>query len=319
MSKAIVFLFSGQGSQSFHMGREISENCPEVRERLLALDVVAQRVLGRSVLEIMFDPARKRVEAFDRLLYSNPALFMLQYALADALIAQGARPAALMGASLGEVVALTVAGALTPEDALSMVIALSDACENHGEDGGLVAVLANPKLVVDRAALFDGVEIAGISSDKHFIAAGPADRVARIAEELGAECPCMVLPVRFPFHSSYMESASPVLQPIFAGRGGAALRLPVMSCVDAAPLDTLAEDHLWRVVRSPMRIADAYQALEARQDSLFVDLSPSGTMASLAKYNLGAASRSEACSVMSLFGNEWTGYQAVRQRLGIAA
>jgi acyl transferase domain-containing protein len=318
VTKPVLFLFAGQGSQCFHMAREIAENCPAVRDRLYDLDAVAREELGCSVLDIVFDPARGRFDPFDRLLYSNPALFMVQYALADALIAQGARPTALMGASLGEIVAMSVAGAMSAPDALRMVIAMSASFERDGAEGGLIAVLTDPGIVAERPDLFARVEIAGISSASHFIAAGPAEDLARIESVLGAEGhACMVMPVRFPFHSSYVEPARTAMEAVFRGKDGQTLHLPLISCVTATAMDRVPEGHLWRIVREPMRIADAYRGLESRQASLFVDLSPSGTMATVAKYNLGPDSASEAVSVMSLFGNEWAGYQAVRQRLGI--
>ena len=60
-----------------------------------------------------------------------------------------------------------------------------------------------------------------------------------------------------------------------------------------------------------------FAGLEARQDSIFVDLGPSGTMATVAKYNLRPSTKSEMLSVMSPFTNEWAGFETVRRRLGV--
>ncbi|SMF00241.1 bacillaene synthase trans-acting acyltransferase [Tistlia consotensis] len=318
MTKPLVLLFSGQGSQTFHMGRELVRSVPAVADRFHALDAVARGLLGFSIAEIVFDPARKRFEPFDRLLHSNPALFMLQFALADALIAEGVRPAAVMGASLGEIVALTVAGAFEPAEALELVIALAEVSERQGAAGGLIAVLAPPAIVDERPELFEGIEVAGTSAEAHFVAAGPADRLARLERVLGAEGQaCLILPVRFAFHSSYMEPLRPALQAVFAGLEGRPLDLPVVSCVTAGTLERLPEGHLWQVVRDPMRLADAFRGLERRQGSLFVDLGPSGTMSTVAKYNLAEGAGSEATTVMSLFGNEVAAFEALRRRLGL--
>lgn len=318
MSKPLLFLFAGQGSQSFHMGREIVERCPAVRERLNALDAVAREALGRSVVEIVYDPGRRRSDSFDRLLHSNPALFILQVALAEALIEQGARPDALLGASLGEIVALTVAGAMTAEQGLRLVVAMSEAFERHGPAGGLLVVLASPDMREARPGLFAGIEVAGVSSDEHFIAAGPAESLARVERQLAAEGrACLLLPVRFAFHSSYLEPTRLFLQPLFAPHEGRALRLPVLSCVTAGALDRLPSGHLWQVVRAPMRLSETYRGLEAGGASLFVDLSPSGTMATVARYNLAPGSGTELRAAMNPFGNDWAAYQGVRERLGL--
>lgn len=312
----LVFLFSGQGSQAFHMGREIAEKCPAFRERMEHLDGVARTALGHSVLDIVFDPARNRFDPFDRLLHSNAALFMLQFSLAEFLMRAGARPAALLGASLGELVALTLAGAWTPEQGLRLVIDMSRALERGlPPGGGMLVVLTPPSIMSERPDLFTQVELAGVSSRQHFIAAGPVDRLKRIEHMLGAEdVPCMILPVRYAFHSSHIDTTSAALADVF-GRQTAPLTLPVVSCVTADAVRHVPEGHLWRVVRDPMRISDAFAGLEARQDSIFVDLGPSGTMATVAKYNLRPGSKSEMLSVMSPFTNEWAGFENVRRRL----
>lgn len=314
----LVFLFSGQGSQAFHMGQQIAEKCPAFRERMEQFDGVARTALGHSVLDIVFDPARNRFDPFDRLLHSNAALFMLQFALAEFLINAGARPTALLGASLGELVALTLAGAWTPEQGLRLVIDMSQALERGlPPGGGMLVVLTPPSIMSERPDLFTQVELAGISSKQHFIAAGSVDRLKKIEHLLGAEgVPCMILPVRYAFHSSHIDTTSAALADVF-GRQTAPLTLPVVSCVTADAIRHVPDGHLWRVVRDPMRIADAFAGLEARQDSVFVDLGPSGTMATVAKYNLRPGSKSELLSVMSPFINEWSGFEAVRRRLEV--
>lgn len=314
----LVFLFSGQGSQAFHMGREIAEKCPQVGARLREFDDVARTALGYSVLNIVSDPARNRFDPFDRLVPSNAALFMLQFSLAEFLISVGARPAALLGASLGELVALTLAGAWTPERGLRLVIDMSQALERGLPPGGGMLVVLTPASIMSRRSdLFTQVELAGISSKQHFIAAGPVERLKQIEHTLGQEdVPCMILPVRYAFHSSYIDPTSAALARVF-GRDTAPLTLPVISCVTADAIRAVPEGHLWRVVRDPMRIADAFAGLEARQDSIFVDLGPSGTMATVAKYNLRPGSKSEMLSVMSPFTNEWSGFETVRRRLGV--
>jgi acyl transferase domain-containing protein len=314
----LVFLFSGQGSQAFHMGQEIAEKCPPLGARLREFDHIAHAALGHSVLDIVSDPARNRFDPFDRLLHSNAALFMLQFSLAEFLMQAGARPVALLGASLGELVALTLAGAWTPEQGLRLVIDMSQALERGlPPGGGMLVVLTPPSIMSDRPDLFPQVELAGISSKQHFIAAGPVERLKRIEHALGQEgVPCMILPVRYAFHSSHIDTTSAALAAVFA-RQTAPLTLPVISCVTGDAIRTVPAGHLWRVVREPMRIADAFAGLEARQDSIFVDLGPSGTMATVAKYNLRSGSKSELLSVMSPFTNEWSGFENVRKRLGV--
>lgn len=318
MGKPIVYLFAGQGSQSYHMGRELYERVPAFRHHMDRLDAVARAMLGYSVLAVVMDPARQRFDPFERLLDSNPALFMLQYSLAAALAERGLRPAAAVGASLGEFVAMAVAEVLPAETLLALVIEFARRVEDALPPGGMLAILGPPAMVGQRPDLFAGVEIAGISADGHFVVAGTPDRLVEVERRLAAEqTACLRLPVRYPFHSSLMDTARASLGGLYGDRVYGTPRIPLVSCATADFVNAVGERHLWDIARQPIRLRDVFRGFEARQDSLFVDLSPSGTMATVAKFNLDPGSGSEIHAVMSLFGNEADGFARLCTRLGV--
>ncbi len=319
MTDKTVFLFSGQGSQQFQMGRDLYQRLPDFRRRLDRLDALAERDFGLSPLRVLFDPGRNRFDPFDRLLHSNPALFAVQFALADTLIAMGARPDLLMGSSLGELVALAVAEVLPAEEMLRLLIGVARIVEARGAAGGLAAVLAPPSLPDERPDWFAGVEIASVASNRHFVIAGAAaalDAAQRTLTAAGHSC--MPLPVRFAFHSRLMEPLLPELAEAFDRIATwATPRIPIFSTLlaDDAPRPDAA--HCGRLLRQPIRLRDAFQRLEARQTSRLIDLGPSGTMATCAKYTLSPRSGSEILSALPLFGDDWAGFLEVRARLGI--
>lgn len=318
MDGKVVFLFSGQGSQHFHMARQLYERVPEFRSRLDSLDVFAARTLGQSVRDRIYDPGRTRFDPFDRLLHSNPALFMVQYALADTLIGMGARPDLLMGGSLGELVALAVAGVLPAEEVLGLVMAIARVMEERGPRGGMLAVLGPPTLAADHPSWFADTEVAAIGSDRHFVVAGPAERLAALKETLVmAGHAGMVLPVCHAFHSSLMEPLRPLFSALFRGRAWAPPRIPVLSTLLATDLRQPDGEHCWRLLREPIQLRAAFRLLEARQDSLFVDIGPSGTMTTGAKYNMAAGSRSTVLSTLPLMADDWSAFQAVRTSLNL--
>src|SRR3990172_1974894 len=117
MGRSIVFMFSGQGSQYYQMGKDLFTLQPVFREWMNRLDHIAYTITGEHVLDKLYHEKKRMDEPFDRVLYSHPATFMVGYSLARLLIESGIYPAYVLGASLGEFVSATVAEVMGLEDA----------------------------------------------------------------------------------------------------------------------------------------------------------------------------------------------------------
>src|SRR5260370_1040196 len=115
-------MFSGQGSQYFQMGRELFEKNDTFRDWMVRLDDMARRLSGRSVIGILYSDLHGKGDPFDRTLLTHPAIFMVEYSLAQSLIHAGVCPDIVLGVSLGSFAAATVAGFIGVEDALTAVM-----------------------------------------------------------------------------------------------------------------------------------------------------------------------------------------------------
>ena len=98
----IVFMFSGQGSQYYQMGRELFEGHSIFRDWMYDLDAIAYSAGRQSVLSHLYNETNKISDEFNQLLYSHPAIFMVEYALAQILLDRGIKPDYLLGTSIGE-------------------------------------------------------------------------------------------------------------------------------------------------------------------------------------------------------------------------
>src|SRR5262245_63688851 len=141
---ATVFMFSGQGSQYFHMGRALYDDNDTFRDWMIRLDDIARGASGRSVIETLYSDAHGKGDPFDRTLLTHPAIFMVEYSLAQSLMRAGVWPDIVLGASLGSFAAAAVAGFIGVEDALTAVMRQATALEECCEPGGMIAVLAIP-------------------------------------------------------------------------------------------------------------------------------------------------------------------------------
>ncbi|MGW0787729.1 ACP S-malonyltransferase [Streptomyces sp. NPDC002911] len=306
-----VFLFAGQGSQYHGMGKWLYGADAAFREALDSLDATVREVRGDSVIDAIHGAGRGPEHPMTRFALTQPAIFMVEYALARMLRAHGFEPGAVLGASLGEVAAAAVAGAVDPDACLRSLLRQVEVFEAECPRGGMLAVLADAGLA-DRDPVLTEAHVAAVNSPENFVLAGTAgvlDRIERHLEATGTLC--QRLPVEFPFHSPLIDPVEgvfkelignltmrPATMPLISGTTGAAVRIP-----DPA--------HLWQVLREPFDLTRATGPLLERDDLLFLDLGPSGSMANLVRAALPEGSRSRVLPLLSPYARDEVLYRAV--------
>lgn len=314
-------MFAGQGAQYYNMGRPLYEGNSVFRFWMDRLDAVAAPFVGQSVVEALY--CDKPVSApFDALLLTQPALFMTQYALAQTLLAELPPPDFLIGASLGEFVAAAVAGVADPEAMIFDLVKHARIFEQHCGGGAMLVVL-DQRESFEGDPLFEGVELAGSNFDRCFAVAGRSSDIARVAEGLRARnVTHQLLQIAYAFHSSQIDAVAPLFLNSFTRASYGNAGIPVISCVHEPGVESVREfsaEHWWSVVRKPINFRDAFaQFRRAHPRATFVDLSPSGTMAGFAKYNLPEDERDSVLSIMSPFRRDVENLAAVRGRLSAA-
>jgi acyl transferase domain-containing protein len=133
-------MFSGQGSQYYQMGSDLYSTDAVFRDAMDRCSRHVAAALGTSLSELIYQPRADRFAPFDRTLYTHPALFSVQFSLAQSLRARGLTPDVVLGYSLGEWVAHVVAGVLTPEAALDLLVHQAQVVERESPPGGMLAV-----------------------------------------------------------------------------------------------------------------------------------------------------------------------------------
>ncbi len=233
-------VFPGQGSQSVGMGGEIAARCPAVRD----LFVRAGRVLGYDLLALVRDGPAERLRETQ---YSQPAIYVVNYALAAA--AGEALPVvASAGHSFGELCSLTLAGALSFEEALGLVrergLAMQAAAE--AAPGAMAAILGLDAQAVRAVTLHartaGRVQLANLNAPGQIVISGEREAVA-IAGDLASAAGAkrvVALNVSGAWHSELMAPARDRYAP-FVERAKIVLpRFDVISNVDAKPYRDIA-------------------------------------------------------------------------------
>jgi bacillaene synthase trans-acting acyltransferase len=299
-----VFMFSGQGSQYYQMGKPLFDGDDIFRRHMLRLDTLVQKLSGKRVLEAIH--AGSKADAFDRTLLTHPAIFMTEYALALRLMDAGIEPDLTLGASLGSFAAATVAGCMSEEDAMAAVIEQAKSFENSCERGGIIAILEEPAFYEDEPFLHAHSEMAGVNFDRHFaVAARQSDLDAIEAELKRRGVTHQRLAVSFAFHSRWIDNAQAQFCTFMRTLPLKPATRPVVCCDRATTLGpTLPDEFFWSVVRRPIRFRDTIAQLERQGTHRYIDVGPSGTMATFVKYALPESSASTAQAVLTPYGHD---------------
>jgi trans-AT polyketide synthase/acyltransferase/oxidoreductase domain-containing protein len=285
-----VFMYSGQGSQYYQMGKELFEQLPLFREKMLWLNNVAIAINGNDILATVYDNNKRIIEPFSDLPFTSPAIFMIQYALTEVLIERGIIPDKVLGTSLGEMVALSVAGIIAADEMLKIVIEQSAAIVRFCRKGAMMAVLETPEKFPLYTTSTKEVELVAVNYPRNYVMAGPHDELEQIAERLLKEQVLFqYLPVSYAFHGSMMDVVKdPVLNAFNHVRFFKPV-IPLLSCVTGQLINTVTKEHCWDIMRKPICFPEVLRLLE--QDGKqykCIDLGPSGTLSNFIK--LGASS-----------------------------
>lgn len=205
---AVVFLFTGQGCQYPGMLKGLLNTFPQFRDYFTQCDAVFQRLTGESLLPVVDSDAAAQT-LLGQGKFAQPVLFAAEWALARWWMDVGITPDAVIGHSIGEFAAATIAGVMTMEEAMSLVAARGEAIDAVSGCGTMAAVLAEKAVVEQLQTEIEGLSIAVWNSNQQFVIAGSADAIEK-ARIWGMSRHVRVKPltVTHAFHSPQMNPAA---------------------------------------------------------------------------------------------------------------
>lgn len=288
----VHFLFPGQGSQHVGMGRALYENEARFRETIQRCSELLLPHLGLHLIDVLYPPDGSDGEAAARHLrdtvLAQPAIFAIEYALADLWQHWGIAPSAMIGHSVGEFVAACHAGVFSLEDGLRLLAVRGRLMGDLPEGGMLSVRLSESDLL---AILPDSLDLAAVNGPSLCVVSGTREDLEsfRVAIE-SRGIVSQALHTSHAFHSRMMD---PVIGAFASEFSGIALRgpdIPILSTVTGEWLtakETTDPLYWAKHLREPVRFHRSVVTLGTENpEQIFLEVGPGSTLAGLVRQSL---------------------------------
>lgn len=269
--RPLILCFTGQGSNYAGMGLHLANVWPRFEQNYNAVLNLFANEHGLDLRSRVKD-----VAALQETAYAQPALFALQWALAQSLLETGLEVTALLGHSLGEISAAMIAGVFDLRTAAAFVVARARSMQ-AAEAGQMLAVRATRQEIEEQ--LIPSVEIAAVNSDRSLIVSGPKPAIDDFKKKLDAQgVPSKALATSHAFHSAMMDG---VLESFRSKIKDMNFHRPLRKVISTvtgkvlSPRDCQSVDYWVQQIRKTVCFADAVaQANNLFPNAYFVEIGP---------------------------------------------
>ncbi|NET55353.1 MAG: SDR family oxidoreductase [Symploca sp. SIO2E6] len=287
-TRSVAFMFSGQGSQYVNMTRELYETQTTFTEQVDKCCTILQPHLGFDLRDILYPSEDKTETATEKLkqtAITQPALFVIEYALAQLWMSWGVKPAAAIGHSIGEYVAATLAGVLSLEDALK-VVACRGRLMQSMPTGSMLAVPL-PEDEVKNLIAETSLEIATINSPDNCVVSGTTADIEAFENALASQdIEGRRLHTSHAYHSSMMEG---MLEPFTEKVKQVRLNAPTIPFISnltgtwITAAEATSPSYYAQQLRSCVRFADGVKQFFNDPNQILLEVGPGRTLSTLAK------------------------------------
>ena len=298
-TKRIAMVFSGQGTQWPGCGRALYEADPVYRRTVDAIETHWRELSSISLREACFSATQ---EEFDEVQLAQPAIFMVQCALAELFKTWGVYPDSVIGHSSGEVAAAYACGALSLADATRLVFHRATLQQRRAGSGRMLAVgldRTGVEQLLEAGTGEGSLEIACVNAPANTVVCGPLDDLQPLIAELERrQIQNVLLPGNIAFHSAHMDQIEDDAREAFSflDKRGFDADAPFVSSVTGAITDRLDSAYWWSNIRQPVQFAKAVETtLSEFQPDIILEVAPHCALQPTIRQCLENSSRAPAC------------------------
>ena len=314
MKKKIVFMFSGQGSQYYKMGKELYENHPRFRFWMDHCNEIARPLTDSSLINILYG-SHSMQYAFDNILYSNCALLSIEYSLARVLMEMEIRPDFFLGYSLGEISASIIADVISLKDGMGIVAEMAKLVERKTRTAKMLSIIESKQILKDFPELFENCWLTGENFSKNFVVCGLQKDIAKIMETLNLNnIVSQMLPVNYGFHTELIDPIENEFKQIVEKIKLSSAK-NIISAFKNRFIEKVDSNYFWQLIRHPVNFKKTVEWTIENYTCIFIDVGPSGSLATFVKYILPDNSNSISIQILNQFGNDLKSIETLKKRL----
>jgi acyl transferase domain-containing protein/thioesterase domain-containing protein/acyl carrier protein len=296
----VIFLCTGQGAQYVSSGRGLYESEPVFSSTIDFCADYLQQFIGIDLRTILFPSdtsANAAAELLNQTRFTQPALFVLEYAMAKLWSSWGVEPSAMIGHSVGEFAAACIAGVFSLEAGLEIVAERGRRIQSM--PGGSMTAVPLPERQV--LPLLNGkLSLASVNADEQCVVSGPYSAIESLEESLADKgMEYRRLRVSHAFHSAMMEPILPEFAEFVRRFDLAAPRIPYISSATGTWIadEEATDPNYWaRQLRQTVRFADGIGHALKTRDAILLEIGPGNTLSALCEQHAGFSDSHKAIS-----------------------
>jgi len=300
LDRKLIFMFPGEGTQYIGMGSDLYKH-DQVFKSIVDKSLTIIRDLIQTNLTL--DDLLGLTELVEQTIVTQPALFIIEYSLAQYLIRLGIKPDAMIGYGIGEYVAACISGVLKLEDALRLVIIRGQILQNLPK-GKMLSVFLSENQVLSHLKDYN-LDIAAINTGNSCVISGSSQELEKFAEVLdNNQIPYRYLNTSHAFHSRMLD---PILNIFYSHLSQVTMNMPTIPYVSNLTGDWIDKNQVTKPeywvehLRKTVLFAKGLDCLlnnNKLENTIFLEIGPGEILTNLVRKRINQNNNTLAFSLL---------------------